>query len=469
MKTKAFIWVMVTLLGVAMTTAGSCDSSGSDSSDTLGGDTTATDTTTNIKDETNKVDKLTIEAFKKYNDRLIQGINSYTEEKYTIIAYAGYILNELPRYEEAIKKIGDQGDQTGSQSLSSIEAKDFVQLAQAVEGPAKDIQAWNNNVLNYLNKGESKENATTSANSIIDKLPTYKFYLEKINNLSDTKAQATEGSGTDDSTEGSNANSEQEHKDYINKSLHELRTELASDIKMLAFAFSVGCILLVASLIATIVYFRTKLKKVSQKLGTADPAGQEKAGKETLTGDGNMQKEINGLRQRLTNVENNVKRNSAILGDLEYKLNRLSSQPIPQAPPVNNGYAQGGGMYGNQLNGGNTVPTPPVVPADGTRLYAELDAASNGGLLYKAQPTRTANSLYEITLTQPGATGGSFRVLEDCTILANVLRNRNSYLAACTFNGNDNATKIVNEAPGAVSKQQDGTWLVTKKAKIKLS
>ena len=136
---------------------------------------------------------------------------------------------------------------------------------------------------------------------------------------------------------------------------------------------------------------------------------------------------------------------------------------------MNNGYAQGGGMYGNQLNGGNTVPTPPVVPGDGTRLYAELDAASNGGLLYKAQPTRTANSLYEITLTQPGATVGSFRVLEDCTILANVLRNRNSYLAACTFNGNDNATKIVNEAPGAVSKQQDGTWLVTTKAKIKLS
>lgn len=378
MKTKAFIWVMVMLLGVAMTTAGSCDSSGSDSYGAEGGNTTGTDT------PSVEVDKSTIEAFKKYNDRLIQGINSYTtEEKDTIIAYAGYILDVLPRYEEAIKKIGDQ---TGSQSLSVIETKDFVQ----------------------------------------------------------------------------------KHKDYDN-SLHDLRTELASDIKMLAFAFSVGCILLVASLIATIVYFRTKLKKVSQKLGTADPAGQEKAGKETLTGDGNMQKEINGLRQRLTNVENNVKRNSAILGDLEYKLNRLSSQPIPQAPPVNNGYAQGGGMYGNQLNGGNTVPTPPVVPADGTRLYAELDAASNGGLLYKAQPTRTANSLYEITLTQPGATGGSFRVLEDCTILANVLRNRNSYLAACTFNGNDNATKIVNEAPGAVSKQQDGTWLVTKKAKIKLS
>ena len=441
MKTKAFIWVMVTLLGVAMTTAGSCDSSGSDSSYTEGGDTTGTGT------PPVEVDKSTIEAFKKYNDRLYKEIqkNSYTkEEKDTIIAYAGYILDVLPSYEEAIKKIGDQ---TGSQSLSVIKTKDFVQLAQAVEGPAKDIQAWNDDVLNNLTEEENKDFDTSQANNIINNLPVYKNYLEKIRdwNTSTINNNASNGQVAD----------LKKKLDDVSKMLEDQESKLTNKINMLVLALSVGSILLVVALVVTIVYFHNKLKKVSQSLATAGPSGQENAGKETQTANGKVQKEMNDLRQHLDNVESQVKRVSAGIGNLEYKLNQSYPQPAPptlQPAPL------------------TPQPASPTLPVNnGICLYAELDAASNGGLLYKAQPTRTANSLYEITLTQPGATGGSFRVLEDCTILANVLRNRNSYLAACTFNGNDNATKIVNEAPGAVSKQPNGTWLVTKKAKIKLS
>lgn len=456
MKTKAFIWVMVTLLGVAMTTAGSCDSSRSYSLDAEGADTASADTTPAINDNPKKVDKSTIEAFKKYNDRLykeIQGQDSYTEkEEDTIIAYAGYILDVLPSYEEKIKKIGNaQSSHTGM----GFRKNDFVKLAHDVEPYAKDFQACNDSVLAYLNGHGTGESATSSANIIIYNLPTYKDILEKIRDCDEEASEAASSSSTDEVSDSPVADLRGELECKINNELESQRRELTSEIKMLALALSVGSILLVVALVVTIVYFHNKLKKVSQSLAAAGPAVQENAGKETRTANGKVQKEMNNLRQHLDNVESQVKRVSASIGNLEYRLNQSYPQP---APPT---------LQPAPLTPQPASPTPPM--NNGICLYAELDAASNGGLLYKAQPTRTANSLYEITLTQPGATVGSFRVLEDCTILANVLRNRNSYLAACTFNGNDNATKIVNEAPGAVSKQQDGTWLVTQKAKIKLS
>ena len=256
------------------------------------------------------------------------------------------------------------------------------------------------------------------------------------------------------------------------KKLEECEKELGSDSEDLAVLFwmvAVGFFVLVFILIGTIVHFRTKLKKASQKQAAVGSDKGKTKDEQAATNNMEMQ---NGnlflqLPQLITaQTKDIITEISKAKGDLSRQLSQLSQQ---QLAPVNNGYVQGGGTYGSQLNGGNTVPPQPVVPADGTRLYAELDGTSNGGILYKAHPIRTANSLYEITLTQPGATEGSFRVLEDCGILNNVLRNRNQYLTACNFNGNDNASKIVNEAPGAVIKQPNGTWLVKKKAKIKLS
>ena len=256
------------------------------------------------------------------------------------------------------------------------------------------------------------------------------------------------------------------------KKLKECEKELGSDNEDFAVLFwmaAVGFFVLVFILIGTIVHFRTKLKKASQKQAAVGSDKGKTKDEQAATNNMEMQ---NGnlflqLPQLVTEQAREIKTEiSKAKSDLSRQLSQLSQQ---QLAPVNNGYVQGGGTYGNQLNGGNTVPPQPVVPADGTRIYAELDAMSNGGILYKAQPIRTTNSLYEISLTQPGATEGTFRVLEDCGVLNNVLRNRNQYLTACDFNGNDNASKIINEAPGAVSKQPNGTWLVTKKAKIKLS
>ena len=359
---------MVTLLGVAMTTAGSCDSSSSYLFDTEGGGTTGTGTPP-VVEETNpdEVDKSTIEAFKKYNDRLIQGINSYTEEeKDTIIAYAGYILNELPRYEEAIKKIGDQGDQTGSQSLIFIKAKDFVQLAQAVEGPAKDIQAWNDDVLNYLNeeKEKNKDFASSQANNIINKLPVYKNYLEQIRdwNTSTINHNASNGQVTD----------LEEKLDDVSQKLEDQESKLTNKINMLVLALSVGSILLVVALVVTIVYFHNKLKKVSQSLATACPSGQENADKETQTANGKVQKEMNDLRQHLDNVESQVKRVSAGIGNLEYRLNQSYPQPAPptlQPAPL------------------TPQPASPTLPMNnGICLYAELDAASTSGSIDELVP-----------------------------------------------------------------------------------
>lgn len=248
----------------------------------------------------------------------------------------------------------------------------------------------------------------------------------------------------------------------------ELGTD-SEDVAILSWMAAVVFLVLVFILIGIIVHFRAKLKKVSQKQAAVSSDKGKKKDEQAATNNMEMQ---NGnlflqLPQLVTEQAREIKTEiSKAKNDLSRQLSQLSQQ---QLAPVNNGYVQGGGTYGNQLNGGNTVPPQPVVPADGTRIYAELDAMSNGGILYKAQPIRTANSLYEISLTQPGATEGTFRVLEDCGVLNNVLRNRNQYLTACDFNGNDNASKIINEAPGAVRKQPNGTWLVTKKAKIKLS
>ena len=462
---------MVTLLGVAMTTAGSCDSSSNGGSHN-GIDSTAIDTT--LEDVVIVIDEVykpTIEEFKRYNYSLykeIRGQNRYNDEKKAaIIAYADNILKLLPNYEKEIKKLGHPYNVNDGNS--DPEGEDFVNLAHNAEPLAKDIQEYNDSILRYLDSSGTRDDSngtrdacTKYANLILGQLPAYKNALEKIKESETGDAAADGNFSTSDDTGGAYDSSENDTSDQtsdklesLEDGLDNLREDVNSDMKKLTLALCAALILLVAALIATIAYFHTKLKKVSQSLATAGPAVQENAGKETRTANGKVQKEMNDLRQHLYNVESQVKRVSAGIGNLEYRLNQSYPQP---APPT---------LQPAPLTPQPASPTPPM--NNGICLYAELDAASNGGLLYKAQPTRTANSLYEITLTQPGATVGSFRVLEDCTILANVLRNRNSYLAACIFNGNDNATKIVNEAPGAVSKQPNGTWLVTKKAKIKLS
>lgn len=256
----------------------------------------------------------------------------------------------------------------------------------------------------------------------------------------------------------------------VKKELEELDKKLQSQ-KSIAYLLIIGFVLLAIIEGAAIMYFRAKWKKASQSHDDIGGAGK------TQANDTEKIKEMDDLCRRQSDVENQMKSVRESIDHIGRRLNQMVQQPNdssrgPQPPslPTNSSYTQNGGTNVPHSNGGNSVQPSPQLPTNNHdyRLYAELDASSNGGLLYKAQPTRTANSLYEITPTQPGASEGTFRVLEDIPTIQNVLNNRNSYLAACDFNGNDNATKIVNEAPGNVCKQPNGAWLVTRKAKIRL-
>lgn len=395
MKTKAFIWFMVTLLGVTMITA--CDDSGYD-------DYSPGDSTSNNNIEVNI-------------DSIIQKNHNFCDTIKQKDSTAAFFFDE---FEEILDEYKEK----------------------------KPLQPEEVEAIQYLISWASIEvKQTQSRHSELQDDKTLKDYSNFL-------------------TEKKRSLESQQKK--LEKNEKELGSD-SEDIVILSWVAAVGFLVLVVILIATIAHFRAKLKRVSQKQAAVSSDKEKKKDEQAATNNMEMQ---NGnlflqLPQLVTEQAREIKTEiSKAKGDLSRQLSQLSQQ---QLAPVNNGYVQGGGTYGSQLNGGNTVPPQPVVPADGTRLYAELDGTSNGGILYKAHPIRTANSLYEITLTQPGATEGSFRVLEDCGILNNVLRNRNQYLTACDFNGNDNASKIINEAPGAVSKQPNGTWLVTKKAKIKLS
>ena len=396
MKTKAFIWFMVTLLGVTMITA--CDDSGYE---------------TSPQKEIENISK-TIETD---IDTIIQKNHNFCDTIKQKDSTAAFFFDE---FEDILDEYKEK----------------------------KPLQPEEVEAIQYLVVLASKEvEQTKSRHPELQNSQTLKDYSELLSEKKESlKSQQ--------------------------KKLEKYEKELGSDSEdfaVLSWMAAVGFLVLVVILIATIAHFRAKLKRVSQKQAAVSSDKGKKKDEQAPTNNMEMQ---NGnlflqLPQLITaQAKDIITEISKAKGDLSRQLSQLSQQ---QLAPVNNGYVQGGGTYGSQLNGGNTVPPQPVVPADGTRIYAELDATSNGGILYKAQPIRTANSLYEISLTQPGATEGTFRVLEDCGVLNNVLRNRNQYLTACDFNGNDNASKIVNEAPGAVSKQPNGTWLVTKKAKIKLS
>lgn len=256
----------------------------------------------------------------------------------------------------------------------------------------------------------------------------------------------------------------------VQKELKELDKKLRSQMSI-SYLLIIGFVLLAIIEGAAIVYFRVKWKKASQSHDDIGGAGK------TQANDTEKIKEMDDQCRRLSDVENQMKSVRESIDHIGRRLNQMVQQPNdssrgPQPPslPTNSSYTQNGGTNVPHSNGGNSVQPSPQLPTNNHdyHLYAELDASSNGGLLYKAQPTRTANSLYEITPTQPGASEGTFRVLEDIPTIQNVLNNRNSYLAACDFNGNDNATKIVNDAPGNVCKQPNGAWLVTRKAKIRL-
>lgn len=395
MKTKAFIWVMVTLLGVAMITA--CDDSGSEGY--------------NEEDSTSN-NNIEVDI-----DNIIQKNQNFCDTIKQKDSTAAFFFDEF-------EDILDEYKEKKPLQPEEVEAIQYLVSLASIE------------------VGQTKSRHPELQNN-----QTLKDYSELLSEKKESlKSQQ--------------------------KKLEECEKELGSDSEdfaVLSWMAVVGFLVLVFILIGTVVHFRTKLKKASQKQAAVGSDKGKTKDEQAATNNMEMQ---NGnlflqLPQLITaQTKDIITEISKAKGDLSRQLSQLSQQ---QLAPVNNGYVQGGGTYGNQLNGGNTVPPQPVVPADGTRIYAELDAMSNGEILYKAQPIRTANSLYEITLTQPGATEGTFRVLEDCGVLNNVLRNRNQYLTACDFNGNDNASKIINEAPGAVSKQPNGTWLVTKKAKIKLS
>ena len=115
------------------------------------------------------------------------------------------------------------------------------------------------------------------------------------------------------------------------------------------------------------------------------------------------------------------------------------------------------------------VPKKPDIPAKGgLHLYAELNADSNGTILYKVSPQRGPSSLYEIILKNENDTKGDFQVLTDSNKKGSALQNRSTFLAACNITGNDIATQIENVLPGQAERQADGTWRVLRKAQILL-
>ena len=390
MNKKAFIWVMVTLLGVTMTTA--CEDYESPK-----------DKIANISELINKDIKDIVQQNEEVSDTI--------RKKDSTTVFLDEFENVLDEYKD--KNTLRSEEVEAIQNLVRLASAEFEQTL------SKHPELRDNSTLNeYLDSLKQKEDDLTS-------------YLNDI------------------------------------KKLEEIDSD-SEDVAFFSWMTTVSFLVLVAILIATIAHFRAKLKKVSQKQADIGSGKEKTKGKHAPTYNTEVQKNnpFQQLSQLVTEEAKNIRREiDKSKNDLSRQLSQLSQS---QFTTVNSGYVPSGGTNGSQLNGGNAVQPLPNVPTDGSRLYAELDASSNGGFLYKAQPIRTSNSLYEITLKQPGATEGSFRVLEDCSTMSNVLRNRNQYLTACDFNGNDNATKIVNEAPGAVSKQQNGLWLVTKKAKIKL-